>query len=141
MGDQLVLWPLWKCCKWAADHDSKMYCFGSCGGVVVEVLLAVLLCPPTRRAVDTQLCQRLLVRLHTIHFDRTGDELWFVICTWISERVVDVLLTFCSSKFVAKVFGPCLRTFALAHPVAMTFHGTKGICSSGVRCLYRVGFA
>lgn len=30
-------------CKWAAEHDSEMYCFGSCRLVVVEVFLAVLL--------------------------------------------------------------------------------------------------
>jgi len=71
-------------------------------GVVVEVLLAGIFCPPAHRAVYAQVGQGLLVYLHTIHFDRTGDELWAFIgcCTGIAEGVVDVFL----ALGIAKMF-------------------------------------
>jgi hypothetical protein len=71
-------------------------------GVVVEILLAGFFCPPAHWAVYAYVGQGLLVCLHTIQFDRTGDELRAFIgcCTGITEGIVDVFL----ALGIAKVF-------------------------------------
>jgi hypothetical protein len=80
-----------------------LWAINSCRtGVVVEVLLAGFFSPPAHWAVNAQVGQGLLVCLHTIHFDRTGDESWGFIgcCTGIAEGVVDVFLALGIAKVV-----------------------------------------
>lgn len=126
---------------WARLGDVLLWAITSCrSGIIVEVLLASFFCPPAHRPVYTQVGQGLLVCLHTIHFDRAGNELWAIIghCTWIAEGIVDV--------FLALGIAEMLRLWprlVLTHPMAVASRSTKGTCASRSRAsyLYRMRLA
>ena len=104
-------------------------CLGlSCRCVVVEVLHARLFSPPAHWAIQTHICQGLLICCPTFHLNCTGDEFWSVIGTRIAIWVVYIFLALGGSYIVAE--GLRFRSrLIVTHPMAMAFSSTEAFCS------------